>query len=282
MKQAVLWVDDFYLNNRIFDLNDPISNRDNCLYHYWLLKEEFKKHDIDLVTQDLQNNPEFTIFNDMPDKPPFQCGTEKNYLIIWESEIIKPNNWFKPAHAPFKKIFSWYGKWRDPKYIKYYWPVKKIPMMETPKTEFLCIINSNKSNAHYKELYSERRKAIEYFGDRIHVYGHGYNPIPNKLEVLSKYKFCICFENAYDIDGYVTEKIWDCLQAGTIPIYIGENILVPKYTFNGDYKALDKFMTEMDDTTFRITQEIIKKRLDFEENYKSETWVKTIVDNILQ
>ena len=32
--------------------------------------------------------------------------------------------------------------------------------------------------------------------------------IENKLEVLSKYKFCICFENMKNIDGYITEKIF--------------------------------------------------------------------------
>ena len=42
----------------------------------------------------------------------------------------------------------------------------------------------------------------------------------SKFEVLQNYEFCLCFENMR-MDGYITEKIFDCLYAGTIPLYIG-------------------------------------------------------------
>lgn len=45
-----------------------------------------------------------------------------------------------------------------------------------------------------------------------------------KVKQLSKYKFCICFENCYDEYyswDYLTEKIFDCFAAGVIPIYFG-------------------------------------------------------------
>lgn len=42
----------------------------------------------------------------------------------------------------------------------------------------------------------------------------------SKYEVLCQYKFCLCFENMA-MDGWVTEKIFDCLYAGTIPLYLG-------------------------------------------------------------
>ena len=38
---------------------------------------------------------------------------------------------------------------------------------------------------------------------------------------LSKYKFSICFENSITA-GYISEKIFDCFYAGTIPIYYGD------------------------------------------------------------
>ena len=40
------------------------------------------------------------------------------------------------------------------------------------------------------------------------------------LNVFNKYKFIICFENSY-ADGYITEKIFNCFFARTIPIYKG-------------------------------------------------------------
>lgn len=45
-------------------------------------------------------------------------------------------------------------------------------------------------------------------------------PVPSKAQVLSRYAFAICFENMV-MDGWVTEKIFDCLRAGTVPVYLG-------------------------------------------------------------
>jgi len=287
MKYATLYVDDFYLNNRIFDLNDPISNRDDCLYHFWLLKEKLKERGIELNTQDLSPpEVEFTIYNDIPNW--ILEGRELkgvNYLIIWESEVVKPLNWIPYFHRKyFKRVFSWYDLWDDPFYVKYYWPVKKKPMLETPKTEFLCIINSRKSSPHYKELYTERQRAIDYFGDKIHVYGQGYKPIPNKSEVLSKYKFAICYENAKDIPGYVTEKIWDCYQAGTIPVYWGDWSLAGDWSayiphIVRDYRGLEAYLNSMSDDLYRQYQEGMRSQLN-DSLYDSQVWVETILSNL--
>jgi hypothetical protein len=53
-----------------------------------------------------------------------------------------------------------------------------------------------------------------------------YNSV-ELLNVFNKYKFVICFENSY-ADGYITEKIFNCFFAKTIPIYKGSPI-VEKY-----------------------------------------------------
>jgi alpha(1,3/1,4) fucosyltransferase len=42
----------------------------------------------------------------------------------------------------------------------------------------------------------------------------------SKLETTSQYTFMLCFENVV-LKGWVTEKIFDCFMAGTIPIYWG-------------------------------------------------------------
>jgi len=41
---------------------------------------------------------------------------------------------------------------------------------------------------------------------------------------MNKYKFVLCFENSY-ADGYVTEKIFNCFFAKTIPIYKGSPVI---------------------------------------------------------
>ncbi len=43
---------------------------------------------------------------------------------------------------------------------------------------------------------------------------------PSKLETIARYKFTLAFENARDHD-YVTEKFYDPLVAGSVPVYLG-------------------------------------------------------------
>ena len=45
-------------------------------------------------------------------------------------------------------------------------------------------------------------------------------PVASKAETLSDYTFAICFENMA-LEGWITEKLFDCLYAGTVPIYLG-------------------------------------------------------------
>ncbi len=44
--------------------------------------------------------------------------------------------------------------------------------------------------------------------------------LQSKWETLASYDFALCFENAY-IKGWLTEKLFECLRVGTIPIYWG-------------------------------------------------------------
>lgn len=96
-----------------------------------------------------------------------------------------------------------------------------------------------------KELHSKRLEILKYFGNKskIDLYGANWldfkrfefselkklksileNLSPSfcedKIKTISKYKFTFCLENI-SMKGYVTEKIIDCLVAGTIPVYLG-------------------------------------------------------------
>lgn len=261
MKRAVLYVNN-YLNNKIFDLSDTVTNRDNCLYHYYSLKEKLAARDFDLATQDINdvNEAQFVIYNEMPllrDKSALL--KQNSFLIIWESELIRPDNWIRENHKYFKKIFTWNDRWVDGKrYIKYYWP-NKAPGntdFDINKKKLCAMIAGNKTAKHPLELYSERINAIRWF-ERHHpkefdLYGMGWNyyvfkgriihrlnkikpltgllgrkypsykgTVEAKSEILKEYKFAVCYENAKDIPGYITEKIFDCFFAGCVPVYWG-------------------------------------------------------------
>ena len=55
-------------------------------------------------------------------------------------------------------------------------------------------------------------------------YNNNAGIIKNKILFLSKYKFSIAMENS-EGDGYLSEKIIDSFEAGTIPIYYGDYML---------------------------------------------------------
>jgi hypothetical protein len=45
-------------------------------------------------------------------------------------------------------------------------------------------------------------------------------PVADKLGTLSGYTFALCFENSV-LEGWITEKLFDCFYAGTVPVYWG-------------------------------------------------------------
>jgi hypothetical protein len=76
--------------------------------------------------------------------------------------------------------------------------------------------------------------------------------VPSKLEALSRDTFSISFENLV-IDGWVTEKIFDCFAVGTIPVYWGardiEELVDPDAFIDmrkfADYGELGRFLKSL-------------------------------------
>lgn len=136
---------------------------------------------------------------------------------------------------------------------KFYYPIPYDDVIEScwsnqDRLKKIVVINgSHKPQSRSKELYSARIDAIvelSKFG-AIDLYGQGWNkwwsrnalwlpywknrtklmkvykgPCASKFEVLKQYDFCLCLENMV-MEGYITEKIFDCLYSGTIPLYLG-------------------------------------------------------------
>ncbi len=87
-----------------------------------------------------------------------------------------------------------------------------------PKTKAISIIASDKRET---EGHCLRHEVIAALGNKVDVFGRGYNPIPSKLEALKDYQYSIVIENE-STDGFFTEKIIDCFMTGTFPIYWGD------------------------------------------------------------
>lgn len=130
-----------------------------------------------------------------------------------------------------------------------------------------------------REIYSDRIEAIKFFSklNKLDLYGIGWDkkiagfdssyhrcaiesyrgPVSyeNKIKLLNKYKFAICFENC-PFPGYITEKIFDCILSGCIPIYFGapdisEYIPYKCYIDYNDFKSfnnLNDFLENFNET----------------------------------
>jgi hypothetical protein len=178
----------------------------------------------------------------------------------------------------------------------------KIKLLSNKK-KLACIFANNKNLASFsfKNGYSERVKLINWFlknyPQKLDVYGGGWDTfyssnyftnrilcffqkkinykkkntnqfkgqVPYKTKIITQYKFNICFENSFDINGYLTEKIFDSFNACTIPVYLGcRNVekYIPSNTFINfklfkHYEDLYSFMCSITDSEHKVYQQNI-------------------------
>mgnify|MGYP005820657399 CR=1 FL=1 len=184
------------------------------------------------------------------------------YKVAWlvEPEVIHPQPYEEIKHMinEFDLILSHHesvlslsdkckwvpgcGTWVDPENWKVH-----------PKTKNVCIIASSKASTHGHIL---RHWVIREFGDEIDVYGRGYNPFPEKEDVLKDYMFSIEIENC-SRENYFTEKLHDCLAVGTVPIYFGpKEGLDEHYDMGGiiPFNDTDDLMDILDDLSPELYQ----------------------------
>lgn len=149
---------------------------------------------------------------------------------------------------------------------KLYWPIEKKNFFDhffwkKNRKNYPVLIQANKKPINYfQELYSFRINQLIEFDKlwKIDLFGYNWDqininnifwmpfirnyfflkkinkgPIDFKYDILSKYEFCLCIENM-SLEGYITEKIFDCFFCGTIPIYKGSPDIkryIPENTF---------------------------------------------------
>jgi alpha-1,3-fucosyltransferase 10 len=105
--------------------------------------------------------------------------------------------------------------------------VRMMRRTAAPKTAAapaVCFVSNSRCTTYDRPGYLQalmQHLPIDAFGR-----DPAYRPLENdrgrvtKLEVSSRYKFTLAFENAIDQD-YVSEKFFDPLMAGSVPVYLG-------------------------------------------------------------
>lgn len=152
---------------------------------------------------------------------------EGQIWVAWSLECEENYPWIK--NRKFRDYFDlWMGYHQNDDIIYSYYQanyeeeLKKSPLL-IRKNKVCMFISSGFNKSYRKEYLTELMKHIE-----IDSYGKLYNNIrlekdegkESLLETISKYKFVIAFENSIAED-YVTEKFYNPLLAGTVPIYKG-------------------------------------------------------------
>jgi len=202
------------------------------------------------------------------------------------------------------------------------------------RDRFCCMISGNKSSAHVDplELYTERVRVIRWFEKNapadFDLYGvdwdlpptapgligkiikrlwryasrvHQFAPFPsyrgkvaNKQDVLKSTRYAMCYENVRDLDGYITEKIFDCFFSGCVPVYWGaRNVtdVIPSDCFidRRDFKNTAEvyaFLKSIDEATYSGYQHRIaaflqsKAAIPFSSTHFAQTIVQTIVNDL--
>ena len=160
--------------------------------------------------------------DDELDKP------ENQIWVAWSMESEENFPWTKDDEL--KELFDIWMTYRENSDIvcPYYAGIKKeiIPSainLAEKENKTCMVISSPVNQSKRQEYLAELMKYLP-----IDSYGKLYNNKnfyedngrQTKLDIYSKYKFIIAFENAIGED-YVTEKLYDPLLAGSVPIYLG-------------------------------------------------------------
>lgn len=189
------------------------------------------------------------LFNDQPPK------RSASWFFLVETMPIYPHAYDLNILKQYKGVFTWNSKLHDillkekinsvlingfPLFDNNFW---LNDFTSYDKKDGICLICRWRKSNHQYDI-SEKR--VEVFQALNHPIKHCYGKVPycddlycgvigqqthetypsslEKLRVLNKYKFCVCFENVYHelwSWDYITEKIFDCFRAKTIPIYYG-------------------------------------------------------------
>lgn len=208
----------------------------------------------------------------------------------------------------FPYILTWNPDWIDNKriflrVIPYYFDFCPccIPYGER---KLITAISANKKSNWKDELYTERENAYNYFEtyypDEFDFYGVGWEntnhpcyrgTVKDKKQIFHNYRFAICFENTRTKKNYITEKIWDCLNAQIVPVYAGagnitdyipEECFIDFYKFNS-YDELANYLEHMTQECYNGYLEAARKLLANDEKiamFRGERYAHDIIDAV--
>lgn len=165
---------------------------------------------------------EYDLESDL-EKSPGQCWIgwtmecEENYPFIKSTEFMGLFDYWMSYHQGADVVQSYYE-------ADYPERLRQVVLPPFEQQKNICMLISSPFNRSGRQEYLKRlMEAI-----RIDSYGKLYNNsrleedngLSSKMALYGGYKFVIAFENSCATD-YVTEKFFDPLLAGAVPVYFG-------------------------------------------------------------
>ena len=96
----------------------------------------------------------------------------KRFLIIFESELVQPDNWAKETLEHYDTVFTW-GRLEKmatkdgPRIVPFFWPnpldLAENPLPYSERKKLSIMMAANKWKRRPNELYAERFRAIQWF-----------------------------------------------------------------------------------------------------------------------
>ena len=211
MKIAIVPFHSGLANDILFDKDNESTNSDDLITPYYYIKQEYEKRGVSINTLDQYNtldSLDCVLFFKLDYNELIRCiksKVKRLYYFAWEPEVN---------------------------------------------------ISGNKISFQHNELYSVRRKVISFYNKYsctyFSLYGRGWlknlrvykGVCISKKKVYTQFKFALCLENMCNVNGYVTEKIFDCFTAGIVPVYWGASNIekyIPKQCFISytDFSSID-------------------------------------------
>lgn len=135
------------------------------------------------------------------------------------------------------------------------------------KTKVLSVIASDYSKITYSRNYRIRFDFVmalkRHFGDKIDVFGRGFEPIEHKDKGLTDYKYSIAIENM-PLPFNISEKIADCFLTHTFPFYYD----CPNISRFYDDRSFVKLDIMDHDYSIKLIETVLKDESFYEERLK--------------
>ena len=212
------------------------------------------------------------VLNFVPDATTITCSPENVWAMMQEPFLPDTFSWLVEGHDQFAKVFTPHLFTTSEKYVFSQtclpWHINKaydeLATVSVPeKTKLISWIVSNKTDFPGHKARMKFLEMVSQCRDiQVDIFGFGIQPIEDKFDGLSPYKYSLAIENSAG-PNYWTEKIADCYLAYTLPIYYGctniDKYFPPKSYLKIDINDFDK---SLDTIHWALQEDIWAERLD--------------------